>query len=91
MTSYDAVWVVSGSSLLVQQAYAENLPCAQHVPQEVHCETCGAHGMQRRLHLICHIAQDLDGIFPSPHFAIHIYQGVICHHIWLTPLVLQHS
>lgn len=47
--------------------------------------------VQEGRHLICHITQDLDSIFPPPHFAIHIYQGIVRHHIWLTTLILQHS
>ena len=42
------------------------------------------------LHLISHIAQDLYSIFPPPHFAVHINQGVVRHHVRLTPLLLHH-
>ena len=87
--------MLCGQSLPGQQSYAGNLPSAQQMPTDVHSETCKlvtlAIRVQARLHLICHITQDLNSIFPPPHFAVHIYQGIVRHHVWLTALVLRHN
>ena len=45
--------------------------------------------MQRQ-HLLSHIIKNLHSLLPAAQLAIHVNQCIVCHHIWLTPLILHH-